>query len=116
MLRTYVTICIFFAVEKIYCDVIELLPSNCQSAVGEWDKEINVIFRALSKNHDDHVSLYMHLLPYVYEKCDYNVLQFIDILMKAIKDSNKRKNLHEFKLSKEYHIVAIATLLYTKFV
>lgn len=92
--------------EKIFCDVIELLPSNCQSAVGELqNEEVDMIFRALSKNHVDYFSLYMHLLPYIYEKCDYDVLRFIDFVMKAIKEANKKKELQEYKLSKCYHVL-----------
>ena len=86
--------------EKIYHDVIPILPSNCQSIVGELDQEINKIFRALSRKHYNHFDLYMHLLPYVYEKCDYHVLHFIDVLMNAIKDHTKRRKLWELKTGK----------------
>ena len=87
--------------------MIEFLPSNCQYFVGKLDEEINILYKELSRNHDDNFSLYMHLLPYVFEKCDYNVLQFIEIVMKTIKNKNgnKMKKLQELKLSKEYHIL-----------
>ena len=92
--------------EKIYYGVIEFLPTNCQFVVGKLDdEEIKMIFIALSRSHYDHFSLYIHLLPYVYEKCDYNVLQFIEVLMKTINDNNKRKKFQEFKSSKKYHRV-----------
>ena len=96
--------------EKIYHDVIELLPSNCQSVVRQWDQEIKHIFELLSIKHDDCVSLYMHLLPYVYEKCSCHVLRFIDQVINAIKNCDKKEKLQELRIGKEYKYV----YLYTK--
>ena len=86
--------------KEIYDDVIKLLPSNCQYAVAQWKQsfsEIGNVFHALSESYVDHVPLYENLLPFVFEKCGYNVLQFIDVMMKAIRDDKKRKQIHELR-------------------
>ena len=80
--------------------MIKLLPSNCQYAVTQWKQsfsEVEGIFHSLSQTYDDHVPLYENLLPFVFEKCGYHVLQFIDVAMKAIRDEKKRKKFHELR-------------------
>ena len=95
--------------KEIYDDVIKLLPSNCQYAVTQWKQsfsEISNVFHALSESYDDHVPLYENLLPFVFEKCSYNVLQFIDVTMKAIRDDKKRKQIHELRNGEDIKVLA----------
>ena len=94
---------VFFAVKKIFPDLIHLLPTNCNYAVRKWSPNVSEIdskFEELSEDFDDHIVIYEDLLPFVYEKCGYNVLDFIVILSSAIKDADKKEQLHEFKTSK----------------
>ena len=96
-------------VKRIYDYVIKLLPSNCQYAVAQWKQsfsEIYNVFHALSECYDDHVPLYENLLPFVFEKCGYNVLKFIDVTMKAIKDDKKRKQIHELRNGEDIKVLA----------
>ena len=67
--------------------------------------EISNVFHALSESYD-HVPLYENLLPFVFEKCSYNVLQFIDVMMKAIRDDKKRKQIHELRNGEDIKVLA----------
>jgi len=83
--------------------LIKLLPTNCSYAVKKWSpflSEIDSRFKELSENFDDHVIVYEHLLSFIYEKYGHDVLTFIGILMSAIKDVDKQRQLHKFKSSK----------------
>ena len=84
--------------------MIQLLPTNCQFVVRQWEQlfpEISEVYRNLSCKYDHHATIYEHLLPYVFEKCCYNVLKFSDAVMNAIKDPNKQNLLKEMKTGKK---------------
>ena len=93
--------------KEIYDDVIKLLPSNCMYAVIQWKQsfsEISNVFHALTESDVDYDLLYDNLLPFVFEKCGYNVLQFIDVMMKAITNDKKRKQIHELRNGEDIRI------------
>ena len=97
---------IFFAVvEMLFHDVINLLPTNPWYAIEILKRSPNLSklsdkFKNLSKTIDDHVVIYETLLPYVYKKCGYNVLQLIDTLERTLKSADQSRKLKEFRNGK----------------
>lgn len=86
--------------------MIQVLPTNCQFAVVHWEQlfsKVNIFFKVLSEKYDDYAVVYEHLLPFIYEECHFNILQFFDVVMKAIKYPNKQKLLNYQKNGKEYY-------------
>ena len=99
----YVYIPFCFTVKEIFQAIIELLPTNCWFAVKEWAQiitEIKNVFTDLSEKFEDYCTVYDHLLPYILEKCDYNVSSLFDVVMKAIKHPDKQKKLITFRTGK----------------
>ena len=98
---------LLYAVEKVFPDLIKLLPTNCSYTVRILQRNQNFSkigskFEELSLKSDDSYTIYLHLLPYIYRKCGYNVLEFIDMLETALKTTNQKKQLREFGNGKKY--------------
>ena len=105
----------YFTVNEIFQAIIELLPINCWFAVKEWAQmitEIKSVFTSLSEKYEDYCTVYDHLLPYIFEKCDYNVSTLFDLVMKAIKHPDKQKKLITFRTGK-YRYVSMNTNIFT---
>ena len=97
----------YFTVKEMFQVIIELLPTNCCFAVQEWAQmitEIRYVFLNLSEKYDYYCTVYDHLLPYIFEKCDYNVSTLFDVVMKAIRNPDKQKKLTTFRTSKYRYI------------
>ena len=105
----------YFTVKEIFQDIIELLPTNVWFAVIEWAQiitEMKNVFTSLSEKYEDYCIVYDHLLLYIYEKCDYNVLTLFDVVMKVIKHPDKQKKLITFRTGK-YRYVSMNTNICT---
>ena len=92
-------------VEKIYEDIIKVLPTNCWWAVKQWNQmftEIQNTSESLLEEYEDCCTLYENLLPYIYEKCDYDISKLFDAAMNVIKDSKKKKILIDLRIGKDH--------------
>ena len=95
--------------------MMKVLPTNCWFAVNQWNQKfagIQDTFTSLSENYDDYCTIYEHLLPYIYEKCDFDILKLFDAVLSAIKDPEKQKILINLKIGKD-HYTSVNPNIYT---